>query len=560
MCRSLTFLSVARERWAAQLLLRSALFTSLLSGVGCTAFKSYEHCQSDEGCAALTQCSAEGLCVPITEGELPEGIKLLAGELKSAERASVIGLLSRADSPALNQSARDGIELMNSSLLEGLTSPSKPVIWVEAELKGEEEGGEESLLERLEALQRLKVSALITPRLSASELSALQGALAERAEGAQAHAAPPLMILSYGAGAELEPVGSIPISAQLPVFAFEDQLLTSQGLSLVTELSLTLLAGLGERPQTLLLIYDAERAEQSAAMTTLMSLFEALGIELRGLARDLRQSPARQVSLWETLEALPDEPSSRLILWLGGGSREESAALLKALDQAGHISEGAHLEVLGLMSSLGRELLAQRPESEGRALRWWTLNPAEHEQLPSSDLIVPDERGAEDSLLWSEEARDDELRFMRDAFWSASLQRFGHSPASTPLLARSFDVAALLAFCAQYVSTPSAFELHLRLSELLITGPQGVGEQLKLSPSVTSFSARPSSLDASLKTVFHGLQGPLSFADQRALNLPLPHLSCVTGSGPLYSSALSVDQEGAYIIPADLSERCSLSE
>jgi hypothetical protein len=81
-----------------------------------------------------------------------------------------------------------------------------------------------------------------------------------------------------------------------------------------------------------------------------------------------------------------------------------------------------------------------------------------------------------------------------------------------------------------------------------------------LSPSVTSFSARPSSLDASLKTVFHGLQGPLRFVDQRALNLPLPHLSCVTGSGPLHSSALSVDQEGAYLIPADLSERCSLSE
>jgi len=558
MCRYSTFLSVARARWTAQLLLRATLSTSLLSGVSCTAFKSYEHCQSDEGCAALTQCSAEGLCVPMDEAELPEGIKLLSGELKSAERASVIGLLSRADSPALNQSVRDGIELMNSSLLEELTSPSKPMIWVEAELKGE--GEEEGLLKRLEALQSLKVSALITPRLSASELSALQEALAEREQGVSAQGAPPLIILSYGVDAELESSGAIPLSAQLPVFAFEDQLLTPQGLSLVMKLSLRLLAGLDERPQTLLLIYDAERAEQSAAMTTLTSLFEALGMELRGLARDLQQSPDRQVSLWETLGALPDEPSSRLILWLGGGSREESAALLKALDQAGHISEGAHLEVLGLMSSLGRELLAQRPESEGRALRWWTLNPAEHEQLPSSDLIVPDERGAEDSLLWSDEARDDELRFMRDAFWRASLERLGHSPASTPLLARSFDVAALLAFCAQYVSSSSPFELHLRLSELLITGPQGDGEQLKLSPSVTSFSARPSSLDASLKTVFHGLQGPLRFVDQRALNLPLPHLSCVTGSGPLHSSALSVDQEGAYLIPADLSERCSLSE
>ena len=97
---------------------------------------------------------------------------------------------------------------------------------------------------------------------------------------------------------------------------------------------------------------------------------------------------------------------------------------------------------------------------------------------------------------------------------------------------------------------------HVTLSRLLFASADGGAEQARLYPSQAGVIARPSVLDERVKASFYGLQGRLQFANQRAFNLPLPHLSCQGSGGGVLIEHVAVNEEGGYGVPAQLLARC----
>lgn len=510
---------------------------AFMTQVSCTPFKSYRSCEVDSDCAPLLSCSSEGLCLPAKASELPAGVTLLSGQLERVEETSVIGLLSRKMTPQLNENVRRGVSVAGELLPIEQEGALKAPVWLDSQpLEGE---GDE-LVSRFQELVALGVDVIVTPSLTREELSALQGGLTR--------GGPPLFILSYEDG--LPPA----VSEAFPVYALGSTLSEPGARSLPLILSQAILsehgAGAAER---VTLIYDGDRSHLEAYKAELEALFSVTDLSLTSLSRDRRLSGEAQLNAWETLGALPDGELGPIVIWAVDSASGEPLELLELLHAQGKLIEPARLEVISLTGG-GAEGASGAPLATSAPFaRHWSVQLPEHAILPRAATWI---EGGALRLTWPEGEVEGAWLESIEGLWREGAYRLNLIAAGAPLLARSFDVAALLGYVAQYVQSPTPFEHHRCLSQLLSLGGESGVDQVKLYPSLAGLLARPSALDDRIRASFYGIQGRLQFSNQRALNLPLPHLTCQAERGSLYAEHIVLSVSGEHAVPEALFERC----
>lgn len=510
---------------------------------GCTPFKTYRSCETDSDCpASLSKCLPQGLCAPRQPSELPSGVSVLSGDLEGATEATVVALLSRRATPQLNVHIQGGVSLAEALIPVNPAEGDRDIIWLNSQPA---EGGAEELVGRFMKLYSLGVDIVVTPTMTRAELETLQGELEALGGG------PPLFILSY------EDPQPPPVSASFPVFAFHSTLSESAGRAFPFSLIQALIAERAEeQDQRVTFIYDRELSHLDTYRAELEALCASMSVPCSALPRDQRLEVSDQLGAWETLGLLPDHGLGEVVLWAVDSSSVDRWELLSALYERNMSETSVEIELMSLLGAV-EDTALERSGEWLRVARRWSLQPAEHKLLPSP-IVLSAQEGRSLSLSWPEGDPQALWFEAMQALWLESAVSQELIIAGAPLLARSFDIAALVSYVAQYVESPDPFHHHLTLSQLLSTSADSGADQLTLYPIQAGLLSRPTTLDSRVRASFYGVQGRLQFANQRAVNLPLPHLTCQVPGGPLFAEHVGVSASGAYLIPDGIFSRCRI--